>query len=52
MREDMEMELQGLKNHVSVMQAALDEAGARSAQELLEAQSAREAAERYISIMS
>lgn len=46
MREDMEMELQGLKNHMSVMQAALEEASARSADDILEAQHARQAAER------
>jgi hypothetical protein len=47
MREDMEMELQVLNNHMSMLQAALDEAGARSAKELLEAQFAREEAERF-----
>jgi hypothetical protein len=46
MREDMEMELQVVNNHMSMLQAALDEAGARSAKELLEAQFAREEAER------
>lgn len=46
MREDMEMELQGLKNHMSVMQAALEEASSRSADDLLEAQCARQEAER------
>lgn len=46
MREDMEMELEGLKNHLSVMQAALEEASARSADDILEAQFAREEAER------
>ena len=46
MREDMEMELEGLKNHLSVMQAALEEATARSADDVLEAQFAREEAER------
>lgn len=46
MREDMEMELQGLKNNMSVMQAALEEASSRSADDLLEAQCARQEAER------
>lgn len=46
MREDMEMELQALKNHTSVMQAALDEASARTADDVLEAQLARQEAER------
>lgn len=50
MREDMEMEFQGLKNHMSIMQAALDEAGARSADDLFEAQSAREDAERFVGV--
>ncbi|KAG0606203.1 hypothetical protein M758_9G122000 [Ceratodon purpureus] len=45
MREDMEMELEGLKNHLSVMQAALEEASARSADNILEAQLAREETE-------
>ena len=37
----MEMELEGLKNHLSVMQAALEEATARSVDDVLEAQFAR-----------
>lgn len=52
LREDMEMEFQGLKNHMSIMQAALDEAGARSADELFEAQSAREDAERFVGLLA
>jgi hypothetical protein len=46
MREDMEMELEGIKNHLSIVQAALEEASARSADDILEAQFAREEAER------
>jgi len=46
MREDMEMELQGLKNHLSVTQAALEETCARSADDILEAQFSRQEAER------
>nr|XP_024376844.1 kinesin-like protein KIN-12F isoform X2 [Physcomitrium patens] len=48
MREDMEMELQRLHNSMSVRQAALEEANARIADEILEAQFAREEAERKL----
>ncbi|XP_024367331.1 kinesin-like protein KIN-12F isoform X4 [Physcomitrium patens] len=48
MREDMEMELQRLQNHLSIMQAALEEAGTRSDDDIIVAQLAREEAERKL----
>lgn len=44
----MEMELQRLQNHLSIMQAALEEAGTRSDDDIIVAQLAREEAERLV----
>jgi len=47
MREDMEMKIQGLENHVSMMQAALAETVAQSAEELREAKSVQKISDRF-----
>ncbi len=47
MREDMEMKIQGLENHVSMMQAALAETVAQSAEELREAKSVQKILDRF-----
>lgn len=46
MREEMESEIQGLKNQISIMHAALHEASTRSSDERLETKIRRENAER------
>lgn len=46
MRQEMESELEGLKNQISIMHAALHEASLRSGDELLETKLRREDAER------
>lgn len=46
MREDMEMKIQGLENHVSMMQAALAETVAQSAEELRETKSIQKISDR------
>ncbi|CAK9267606.1 unnamed protein product [Sphagnum jensenii] len=46
MREDMEMKIQGLENHVSMMQAALAETVAQSAEELRETKSVQKISDR------
>lgn len=43
------MELQGLENHIFIMQAELSEAGAQSAEGLRETESANEESERSVS---
>lgn len=48
LREEMESELQGLKNQVSIMHAALTEASSRSGDELVEMKMRREDAERFV----
>lgn len=47
-REDMEMELQGLKNQMVLMQAAFDEASAWGEDKILEAVSQRDEAQRFV----
>lgn len=47
-REDMEMELQGLKNQMVLMQAAFDEASAWGEDKILEAVSGRNEAQRFV----
>jgi hypothetical protein len=46
MREDMEMKIQGLENHVSMMQAALAETVAQSAEELRQTKSVQKISDR------
>ncbi|CAK9213743.1 unnamed protein product [Sphagnum troendelagicum] len=48
MREDMEMKIQGLENHVSMMQAALAETVAQSAEELRETKSVQKISDRKL----
>ncbi|CAM6012558.1 unnamed protein product [Sphagnum balticum] len=48
MRVDMEMKIQGLENHVSMMQAALAETLAHSAEELREAKSVQKISDRKL----
>ncbi|XP_024385089.1 kinesin-like protein KIN-12F isoform X2 [Physcomitrium patens] len=48
MRQEMESELEGLKNQISIMHAALHEASLRSGDELLETKLRREDAERML----